>query len=294
MTLEVLLGIIKVVTIKRKGLAMSDITSSNPISSQSPAKVVSSTNTDSQAPLTKVWIAGASGFCGRALTRYLANSPHYHPLPHIRPQSSRLDLLKNEWSDLGVEAIICDWIDLEQSFQEQQPQVIISCIGTTKSQAKRGGGGYQEIDEGLNIRLIKWAESLNTPPYFVYISSMGAQWGKWNAYLRARMNVEKALENSTLYHTIIRPALLSGDSRDESRIMESFGSTFSHGLARFYQALGLTHRAHKVRPLDAPEMANFIGYILDIRGQQSIHKETLSRQSLYSVDQIHKIIQDEL
>ena len=172
---------------------------------------------DATPPQLKVWIAGASGFSGRAITDLLSRHPRYQPLPHIRPNSSRLERLLAEWETLGASPHVCPWDQIEAQLHEHEPDVIVSCIGTTKRQARQGGGSYDEVDYALNAQLIRAAERMSSKPHFIYISSMGAQWGAWSAYLKARMDVEQLLSDSALDCSIIRPAFLSGESRDERR-----------------------------------------------------------------------------
>ena len=240
---------------------------------------------NSTPPQLKVWIAGASGFSGRAITDFLSRHPSYQPLPHIRPSSSRLARLSAEWETLGVPPYVCAWDQIEAQLHEHQPNVIVSCIGTTKRQARQGGGSYHEVDYALNAQLIRAAEQMSPKPHFIYISSMGAQWGAWSAYLRARMNVEQMLSDSALGCSIIRPAFLSGESRDERRQLESLGTQLCMSLARGLSRIGLRRLAYHIRPLDAPELSSFIAHILErfADGQAP-------EQSLYLVHMIHETL----
>jgi uncharacterized protein YbjT (DUF2867 family) len=292
MTHGMLLGIIKVKSISQKESCMSANEQHHESIASKIDRSISTGIHESQETL-RVWIAGASGFCGRALTQHLAQSPNYHPLPHIRPSSSRLERLNGVWADMGVTPVLSEWSTLKQSIQEHRPHVIVSCIGTTKKQAKRSGGGYEEVDEGLNLQLLNAAESLAHPPLFIYLSSMGAQWGRWNAYLRARMNVENALKESSLSYAIIRPAILSGSDRDETRTLEGLGAGFSYRLALVYQALGLSYRANRVRPLDSPDIATFIEHILAYIQTKAHQNQEQRERLLFTVDQIHQTLQSD-
>lgn len=240
---------------------------------------------DSTPPQLKVWVAGASGFSGRAITDFLSKHSHYQPLPHIRPNSSRLEHLSAEWESLGVSPQVCPWDQIEDQLHEHRPDVIISCIGTTKRQARQGGGSYREVDYALNAQLIRAAEQMGTTPHFIYISSMGAQWGAWSAYLKARMDVEQLLGNSALDCSVVRPAFLSGESRDERRQLEIIGTQLFFGLSRGLSCIGLHRLANHIRPLDAPELSSFIGHILERVTGGLAHE-----QSLYLVHMIHETL----
>ena len=121
---------------------------------------------NSSSPL--VFIAGASGFCGRAMVRFLAQNSEYIPLPHLRPGSSRTQSVLEEWESLGVDPLICSWDDLEDHLLKRSPQVMMSFIGTTKRNMKKQGGSYRGIDYGLNHTLIEIASRCAQVPYFIY------------------------------------------------------------------------------------------------------------------------------
>ena len=237
----------------------------------------------------KVWIAGASGFSGRAITLLLGQQSHYLPLPHIRPTSSRLERLSAEWGELNISPQICSWDEVGARLQEYQPDVIVSCIGTTKRQARRGGGSYSDVDVALNVQLIEAAERLDSRPHFIYISAMGAQWGAWSAYLKARMDVEQLLSDSLLSCSVIRPAFLSGESRDERRSLEALGTRLCLSLARGLSRVGLRGLAHQVRPLDAPELADFVVHILN-KLSEDVDEDRRGAHDLYLVNMIHETL----
>jgi len=203
----------------------------------------------------RVWVAGASGFTGRALTEALARSTGFEVHPHIRPRSSRLARLSAEWEALNLEPIVADWGSIEPHFARVQPDVVVCLLGVTKKQTKRGGGSYAEVDEGLTIQMVELTARRCPKAHVIYLSSQGAEWGRWSAYLRARMNVERALKLSSLRATIVRPGLLSGESRDERRPLEEHSATLTRALCHLLDRLRLSSIADRFRPLDAPELA---------------------------------------
>ena len=248
--------------------------------------IMSKFENENKDSTVKVWVAGASGFCGRGtIDALLQETSKYSVLPHIRPSSHRFTKLNEVWKTQGIQSITAEWTDLEPFMKEHTPQVIVSALGTTKKHARTGGGNYQEVDEGLNLSLIEWAQTYCPQAHFIYISAMGVEWGRWNAYLRARMNVETALKQSTLNYTIIRPGLLSGDSRDEKRSLEGMSSILSKGLTKLYLTLGLRKQAYKVRPLDAPEMGLFIKACID---DYYSKKSDGRRQNTYLLKEVYE------
>jgi len=233
----------------------------------------------------KVWIAGASGFCGRALTRELAQDERFVVSPHLRPSSRRLERLSEEWERLGLRPVIAEWAELEAPFQALQPDVVVSLIGTTKRQAKRGGGSYGEVDEGLNLKLIELSRGLSSPAQLIYLSSQGVEWGRWSAYLGARMRVEAALHSSGLSGAILRPGLLSGESRDEARPLEELGARVSHTLVRLCELLKLQRLALSFKPLDAPELALIIKRTLLELRQLKVNQDFIKT---YELTELHE------
>ena len=235
----------------------------------------------------KIWIAGASGFCGRSLVKLLAPQKEWIVLPHIRPSSSRIDRLSLEWKELGLEPIICEWSELEDQFIKHGPDVVVSFLGTTKKQARYGGGDYQEVDLGMNQTLIRLAQELELtqekqPTHFIYLSSMGSEWGQWNAYLRPRLLIEETLQASCLTYSIIKPGILHGETRDEKRFGETIGAYFSYALARFFSVLSLENLAYRVKPLDATEIAQLVQLIL-----KDGYGSLAFKSDQYTISQIH-------
>jgi uncharacterized protein YbjT (DUF2867 family) len=209
----------------------------------------------------KILIVGATGFCGRAVTQILFDEGH-EVIAHIRPNSSRLDTMSAEWSARPLTLLVTSWDQLLESLSTYAPQVIISLIGTTARHARRGEGGYEEVDYGLNARLIKSARELTSPPLIIYLSSMGIEWGKWSAYLNARVRIESALSESGLPHIILRPGMLSGASRDELRPLEKGGTLLARLLSKTLKLIGLHTLSLSYRPLDAPEVGLLIAALL--------------------------------
>ena len=60
----------------------------------------------------KIFIAGATGFCGQTFVTALAKNPKYQPIAHIRPQSSRLQTVKKNFEDLGVPILCCEFKEM--------------------------------------------------------------------------------------------------------------------------------------------------------------------------------------
>ena len=114
---------------------------------------------------------------------------------------------------------------------------------------------------------------------------MGSEWGRWNAYLKPRLLVEEALAAKAFSSSILKPAFLSGPSRDEKRFGESLGAYLCHRLAKILKGIGLNNYAYYIQPLDAPEVALVISILIQALREDKGTEKTVS----YSVDQIHTI-----
>ena len=204
-----------------------------------------------------IWIAGASGYCGQALVRRLSQSSH-QVLPHIRPTSSQHEYLLDHWENLGIHPVSIPWNELSSTLMKHQPQVIVSLIGTTQKKAKKGGGSYREIDYGLNHTLIQLAQKLSSPPLMIYLSAMGVEWAKWSTYLQVRLDIENELKASQLPFISIRPGLITGPDRVESRFKETVSLWLSNTILALSDRIGLKKWGDGFRPLDAPEIAKII------------------------------------
>jgi uncharacterized protein YbjT (DUF2867 family) len=250
----------------------------------------------------KILIAGSSGFCGQAVIRALATHKEYQVIAHLRAYSSRTQIMQDLCNPLSVEILQVDWDDITTHLQKIQPHVLISFIGTTKKQLKVHGGSYDEIDYGLNQILIDYADSQIVKPCMIYLSSMGLAWASMSPYLQARVKVEASLKQSDLSYAIIRPGLLSGDSRDESRPMEHMSASFSHMCARGLRGIGAKSMADAMQPLDAPDVAQFVLYLLrdyqkyQSQSEQSVEQPNTEKNQaslwrvIHELPTIHKIL----
>jgi len=120
-----------------------------------------------------------------------------------------------------------DWSDalLARRFGEFAPGVAISCLGTTR----RAAGSLEAvaaIDRDLVLRLFAAAAAAGAR-HAVLVSSVGADAGSRNDYLRIKGQVEESVHNMGFHRVdVLRPSLLLGQ-RTESRPLERFGMAVS-------------------------------------------------------------------
>ena len=203
---------------------------------------------------TSVLIVGSTGFCGQGTLRTLSGDPAYSVIAHVRPESSNRASLEATCSKLNAEVLACSFDEISGHIHRVQPSVVCSFIGTTKKKMKKLNQTYDDIDYGINQTLIDAAQQLDSKPLFIYVSSMGVEWAKWSAYLMARQKVEQALSSSGLPHLILRPGLLSGPTRTESRPLEHYSSILSSTMGQVAQSLGWQRKADEWMPLRAAQI----------------------------------------
>ena len=204
------------------------------------------------------FVVGATGYTGQALIQTL-RSEEIVTTAHVRPDSSALERHRAHFTDLGAKVDTSPWTDdaMREALARTQPTHVFCLLGTTRhrvKQERRAGGpglGYEEVDYGMTMMVIRGAEAMERHPRVVYLSSAGVKEGGPGRYLEARYKVEQALKASTLPWTITRPCFISGPDRQESRPGERFGAIISDGLLTL---LGPSIKA-RYASISAPELA---------------------------------------
>lgn len=165
------------------------------------------------------FVFGASGLVGRNVVQELTNNPVYsriyvvvrRPLAIPDPKVQEIKLDTFETFDLsGI---------------SPADARVFCCVGTT---IKKAGTQeeFRKADYELPLRIAKWAKSKGILTYVV-VSSIGANAGSGNFYLRTKGEMEEGLKAMHFPHLIIiRPSLLLGN-RNEFRLGEEAAKIFS-------------------------------------------------------------------
>lgn len=207
------------------------------------------------------FIAGASGYVGRALVARLARSGT-RVVAHVRPGSSTPAGVLSEFRMAGAEVDRTPWEaePLARTLAAVAPTRVFVLVGTTRRRmaaARRRGvrAGYAEVDRDLPLMLVGAAARAGIRPTVVYLSALGADPAARNPYLRARGEVERALVASPLPRVIVRPSFVTGPDRGESRPAERLGAAAVDAVVRGLAALGWKEPLWRYGSLDATEMA---------------------------------------
>jgi uncharacterized protein YbjT (DUF2867 family) len=117
-----------------------------------------------------------------------------------------------------------------------RPDFVFALLGTTRARAARDeratgrAAGYEAVDYGLTVMLLRAALAAGIRPRFVYLSSLGARATSRNPYLAVRGRFEDELIASGLPYLIVQPSFISGSDRDERRVTERVASVAADAL----------------------------------------------------------------
>ncbi len=121
------------------------------------------------------------------------------------------------------------------------PDIAISCLGTTMRIAG-SQKAFRSVDHDLVTAFAKAAKMAGAK-HFIAISSVGASAKSGSFYLRTKGEVEGILGGMGFDRLdLIRPGLLTGGSRPDSRLGESIATIFSPVTGLFM--LGSLSRYH--------------------------------------------------
>jgi nucleoside-diphosphate-sugar epimerase len=183
------------------------------------------------------FVAGSTGYTGREVVRAL-RARGIETVAHVRPDSPRLADWRARFESLGARIDTTPWepAAMAARLAVLRPDYVFALLGTTRARARRAraaGGrdeGYEAVDYGLTMLLLRAAAGAGSRPRFVYLSSAGARDGSGNAYLGARARVEGALREGALPYTVARPSFITGPDRDEFRAGERVLSWLVDGV----------------------------------------------------------------
>jgi uncharacterized protein YbjT (DUF2867 family) len=162
----------------------------------------------------QIVIAGGSGLVGRQAAAQLMRAGYdVHAI--LRKRSDDLAPAVIQHIGPGNE-----WPTIVSGLK---PDVAISCLGTTM-RAAGSRQAFRAVDNDLVLAFANAAHAAGAR-HMIAISSVGAAAKSGNFYLRTKGQVESALADIGFDRVdIIRPGLLTGGSRPDSRLGESLAA----------------------------------------------------------------------
>jgi uncharacterized protein YbjT (DUF2867 family) len=166
----------------------------------------------------RIIIAGATGLVGKQVVDELAglDGIDVHTLQRSASSAAQLNVSQHVLSPENWPSVIKDL----------KPDIAISCLGTTIKVAG-SQAAFRKVDYDLLIAFAKAAREAGTQQ-MISVSSVGASTKSSNFYLKTKGEAEDALRGMDFDRVdIMRPALLTGGTRPDSRPGEAIGIILS-------------------------------------------------------------------
>ena len=166
----------------------------------------------------RIVIAGGTGLIGKQVVAELAGLDVSET--HMLCRNAAVT------SPLGVKQHIAPTENWPDIVRKLKPEIAICTLGTTMKVAG-SKATFRAVDHDLILAFASAARAAGAQQ-FICVSSVGALAGSPSFYLKTKGEVEaalRALDFSRL--DILRPGLLTGGKRKESRLGESFASLIS-------------------------------------------------------------------
>jgi len=224
------------------------------------------TKLDNRKASLSCTIFGSSGLIGSKLREELAADPGFSKI--LLPNRREVDF----GADSKMVERLVDFEKLDQYEDLFKVDVIFVCLGTTMKQAG-SKEAFQKVDKHLVHQIAKLAKA-NQCPKLLMISSLGADSGSSNFYLKTKGEAEECVQKDGPEDLIIlRPALLIGE-REQLRLGEKLAQWIMPVIA-FLMIGGLK----KYRPIKAETVAKALRKLSKAKTEERIY-ETVEIKSI--------------
>jgi uncharacterized protein YbjT (DUF2867 family) len=204
-------------------------------------------------------VFGATGLVGKELIMALLENKDFGNVTAVVRKQSIL-------TDPRLKQIkLSDFSKLMDLRDKLKAGIFFCCVGTT---IKTAGSKeeFARVDLEIPKEIARLAESLAIPS-LVAISSIGADVGSSNFYLRTKGEMEKAVRE--IYHgnlKFVRPSLLMGN-RDEFRFGEKVSAAFMKGFGWLFAG-----PLKKYKGIYASDVARAMIKISDLSSEKMIYE----------------------
>lgn len=223
------------------------------------------------------FVAGATGFTGRAIAHQDVTAHGVDLRLQVRPGSPRAQKLNND--EREVEVLLSDPEALEQAMHGAG--TVLQLIGTVRARFDENTS-YETVDYQSTVQLLQAAKRCGVK-HFILLSSLGANTG-WGPYLAWKKRTEMLVRASGIPFTIVRPSYLAGDEEFTERLRLEATSAFLRGLSDTFLVGGL---AADVRPIPIQILARVLLHLVhagpQMRALSGRHLWQMARdQKLYA------------
>lgn len=198
------------------------------------------------------FVAGATGFTGRAIAQQDAALHGVELRLQIRPDSTRASKLQADPRAHMVSLTEPEGLERAMAGAD----AVLQLIGTVRARFD-DKTSYETVDYQSTVHLLQAAKRTGVK-HFILLSSVGAQFG-WGSYLAWKKRTEALVRNSGIPYTLVRPSYLAGDATFSERLRLEATSAFLRGLSDTFLVGGL---AADVRPIPIQILARVMLHLV--------------------------------
>lgn len=187
--------------------------------------------------VARLALAGSTGLVGRRVIEACVGRDHVRLVALARRETSLP-------RGARMEMFVADPERWGEVLAATGPAAMICALGTTWKQAGQDESAFRAVDRELVLDIARRAKAAGIES-FVFVSSVGADSGAKQLYLRVKGEVERELARIGFERLhILRPSLLRGPREGDPRPLEKLGmllaplfNLFLHGKYRAYRAV---------------------------------------------------------
>ncbi|WP_158055518.1 complex I NDUFA9 subunit family protein [Halorussus halophilus] len=169
-----------------------------------------------------ILVAGGTGFIGRHLSTVLDERGHDVTAMSRHPDEGNLPS-----SVERVQGDVTDYDSIEGAFEDQD--VVVNFVSLSPLYKPTGGKSHMEVHLGGTQNVVEAAETHDVRK-LVQISALGADPEGPTAYIRAKGQAERVVEDSDLAYTIFRPSVVFGDGGEFVGFTKKLTTPYVTGL----------------------------------------------------------------
>ncbi|MDE1766163.1 MAG: NAD(P)H-binding protein [Thaumarchaeota archaeon] len=251
----------------------------------------------------KIAISGASGFVGRSVGRFLAETGY-----------QTISLVRKNRANFGRTIISKDLAEKNLSRQLGGFLAFLHFIGTGRQTAEHD---YETVNVGLTRNAISLCKRAGIRK-IVYLSGLGVDKKSNLGYFISKFKAEQEIIRSGLDYTIFRPSYIMGRGDPLSKMLSdqiAAGSVVVPGSGKYRlqpilvhdvaqvvaKSIHGKHFSRKIIDLVGPQTVTYDRFVRDLVGkakirhvefEQAYHEALVSRDSQFGVDDLSILVGD--